>query len=74
MDRAALLLCTKHAMVLSLCQQGHGTAGNVNHRNVVLECAVSYARVGMELLRGQIRLDGRTLYALSIFLKFGSVT
>jgi len=41
-----------------------------------LNSAVNYVRVGMEPLREQINrlLDGRMSCALSIFLKFDSVT
>lgn len=74
MDRGVLLPCIKHAMASLLYQLDHGIAGNASHKNAVLECAVSYARVGMELLRGQIRQDGHMLCVLSIFLKSDSVT
>lgn len=74
MDKAAPLLCTKHAMALSLYQLDHGIAGNVNRKNAALECAVSYVQVEMEPLRERIRLDGHMSCALSIFRKFDSVT
>lgn len=74
MGKVAPLLCTKHAMASLLYQRDHGIAGSVNHKNAALECAVSYVQVGMEPLRERTRLDGHTLYALSIFRKFDLVT